>query len=488
MELRGKHTSRVGVMAACAASIVVAGTIAACGGSTGSSGGPPPSTSTPQTYFAVAVSGAYAQASISDSEYLSTYTVDDTKRTFAQSIYTFGSGDQKGPQLDYSGTSASAARGLVQLGITYSNSLYGTSVNSGSGISYDPPLTGNWLFELPQQAGAFVSLKGLPFVPAVAAQQCPAGSKEVAYEFVSIPTYVGPDLAGFSGGIHNWIPDEDVAYGLVHVSGTGSTVKFSNIQQFTAAGNQVTSYPDIGGDPSAITSITGACSATFYGTTISVPGQVSITNPGVGETISAPAVVGIGPSGLLLENDGETSNLVSNAGLSGYQPFMGSGTGAMGFAAPSSAIDVNALAGAQFMGVTYGGGTTTSDWTSVITSFGFPSEPNGCPSGTFQAPLFGGDFPGNDPTQSPSGVQAGFGNCNLVIDLGKQDSSSNGLFRNATVYVGTGFGGNQGNASHSFPATVIVGQLDGKYAVFAIGVDTNGSPQQAWGVYLFQSN
>jgi hypothetical protein len=487
MEIMGNHKSKMKVVAACAASIAIAAAISACGSSGGSTSAPP-STSAPQTYFAVAVSGAYAGASISDSEYLSTYTIDDKKYTFAQSIYTFGSGDEKGPQLDYSGNSAAASRGLVQLNITYSNSLYGSSVNNGSGISYDPPLDGNWLFELPQQAGSLVSLKGMPFVPAVAAQQCPQEAKGVNFEFVSLPTYVGPDLAGFNGGIHNWNPNQDVAYGLVQVSGSGSTVKFSGIQQFTAAGAKVTSYPDIGGDPPAITSISGACSSTFYGNTISVPGQVTISNPGAGETISAPAVVGIGPSGLLLENDGETSNLVSNAGLSGYQPFLGSGTGAIGFVQPSSQVDVGALQSAQFIGVTYGGGTTNSDWTSAITSFGFPSAPTGCPSGAFHAPLLGGDYPKNDPTQSPAGVEAGFGNCDLVIDLGSQDSSNNGMFRNSTVFFGAGFGGKASKGSHSFPATVIVGELGGKYAVFAIGVDVNGSPEQAWSIYLLQSN
>jgi hypothetical protein len=457
-----------------------------CGGSSNtSSGGPPPQVKVPATYFAVAVAGAYAGASISDSEYLSTYTVDDTKQTFAQSIYTFGSGDQKGPQLDYSGNSATAARGLVHLGITYSNSLYGSSVNNGSGVSYNPPLSGNWLFELPGQAGGFVDLKGMPFVPMVAAQQCPSGSQ--SFEFISIPTYVGADQAGFNGGIHNWNPDQDVAYGAVSISANGTAITFSKIRQFTASGKSVSSYPDIEGDPPAINSIEGACSPTFYGNTISVPGQVSISNPGVGETISAPAVVGIGPSGLLVENDGETSSLVANAGLSGYQPFLGSGTGAVGLVEPTSQIDIGSLSKAQFVGVTYGGGTTTGDWTSTMTSMGFPSAPSGCPTGSFHTPLFGGDYPGNDPTQSPAGVQAGFGNCNLVLDLGAEDPSNKGLFRNSTVYFGAGFGG-KATARHSFPATAIVGQLDGKFAVFAIGVDNNGSPAQARGIYLFQSN
>jgi len=472
----------------CVLSLLVSIALSACGGSGGSATVSPSPTSDPQTYFAAAVSGAYAGSSISDAEYLSTYTVDDTKKTFSQSIYTFGSGNQKGPQLDYSGTSEVFARGLAEFTISYSNSTYGSSVNAGAGINYNPPLGGNWFFEMAGQTGGIVSLKGMPFVPVVAARDCTLGAKTTTYQFVSIPSYIGPNLAGFTGGIQNWTPGDDTAYGTVQISGNGNTVNFSNIQQFTADGAKVSSYSDLPGSPSAITSISGACSPTFYGSTISVSGQANITNPGVGETISSTAVLGIGPSGLLVENNGQTSNLVSNASLAGYQPFMGSGTGAMGLPQPSSAIDVTALSGAQFVGVFYSGGSTTTDWTSAIASFGFPSLPASCPFGNFQSPLFGGDYPGNDPTQSPQGVQQGYGNCDVVVDLGKQDPKNNGLFPAATVFIGAGFAGNHDTTTHSFPATVIAGQLNGKYAVFAIGVDTTATPEQAWGIYLFQSN
>jgi hypothetical protein len=75
-----------------------------------------------------------------------------------------------------------------------------------------------------------------------------------------------------------------------------------------------------------------------------------------------------------------------------------------------------------------------------------------------------------------------------VIDLGQQDSSRNGLFPNATIYLSQVFTGNATAGGYSFPATAIAGQLNGKYAIFVIGVDTTGTPSQAWGVYLFQSN
>jgi hypothetical protein len=466
------------------AAVLCAGVLSSCGGTSTSTPSNPGSAASPRTYFAGAVSGAYGSSSVSDSEFLSAYTVDDVKHTFAQSIYTFGAGNQQGPQLDYSGASSSVSQGLAEIEISYSNAQYGTSANSGTGITYSPPLSGGWMYELPNQAGGLIGLKDLPFVPAVAAANCPSSSQSATYNFVSIPTYIGPNKATSGGGISNWDPQVDAAFGAVQVSAKESTVTFGNIAQYTVSGTKLTSYQDIAGNPAAVSSIDGACSSTFYGNTISVPANADIGTPGSGETISIPAIVGIGPSGLLLENNGQTSNLVSNANASGYQPFLGSGTGAIGLPKSSSAVDPKALGSTPFFGVVYGGGTSKSDWTSVAASFGVSSATATCPSGNYQSPLFGGDFPNNDPTQSTSG----HGNCNAVIDLGAQDASNNGLFPNAKVYLASGFAGKPQASSHSFPAVAIAGQLDGKYAVFVIGVDTTGSPQQAWGIYLFQSN
>lgn len=468
--------------------VAVAGAAAGCGGRAAKPAANPTAAAGPQAYFAAAVSGAYPGNSISDSEYLATYNVDDAQDTFAALTYSFGSGDQKGPQLDYSGTSSVFARGLRSFDISYSNSNYGSSVNNGTGILYNPPLTGNWVFELSGQAGGLVNFNGMPFVPIVAANACPAYSTATPFEFVSIPSYIGPNLAGLTGGIQNWSPQSDTAYGIVDVASKANAISFTNIQQFTSAGTKVASYPDLTGNPTAITSISGACSPTFYGNTVSVPTQTEITDPGVGEIIASSAIVGIGPSGLLLENDGQSSNLVSNATYAGYEPFLGSGTGALGLPQPSGQVDTGALMGAQYLGTIYGGGSDAGNWTSVVASFGFPSAPSDCPSGSFQSPIFGGDYPGNDPTQSPQGTSSGYGNCDVVIDLGKQDATNNGLFPNATIYLGSTFAGNTSKSNYRFPATAVAGQLSGKYAVFVIGVDTTGTPNQAWGIYLFQSN
>jgi hypothetical protein len=101
--------------------------------------------------------------------------------------------------------------------------------------------------------------------------------------------------------------------------------------------------------------------------------------------------------------------------------------------------------------------------------------------------LYGGDYPGNNPSAASVQSNGGFGNCDFAIDLGAQDASTNGLFPNAIVYVGSGFGGKTFTPYH-FSAVAIAGPLGGKNAIFVIGEDLTGSPNQAWGIYLLQSN
>jgi hypothetical protein len=101
--------------------------------------------------------------------------------------------------------------------------------------------------------------------------------------------------------------------------------------------------------------------------------------------------------------------------------------------------------------------------------------------------IYGGDFLNNDPT-STQGTGGFSTRCNVAIDLGTQDPSNNGIYPAAQVYFGTSYTGNQLGIKYHFPAVAIAGQLNGKYAIFLVGVDTTGSPQQSWAIYLLQSN
>jgi hypothetical protein len=133
-----------------------------------------------------------------------------------------------------------------------------------------------------------------------------------------------------------------------------------------------------------------------------------------------------------------------------------------------------------------------STWSSHLASFGFsnsPALPSACSSfasqtGPLVNGIYGGDFPQNNGQDNPSASPGGFGNCDLAIDLGTQDPSNNGLFPKATIWLGGSYAANTTGTTYSFSAVAIAGQLNGKNAIFVLGVDST----QPWTLYLLQSN
>ncbi len=262
------------------------------------------------------------------------------------------------------------------------------------------------------------------------------------------------------------------------ISSSGSNVNFQNIQQLT--------LPRVGGNgtpvQSSTSSLTGSCAPTYFGNTTLVPGQTTIGNPGLGgntgNSVTPQSTIGIGPSGLLLED-------------SGGEDAFGAGTGVVGLPKPSAALDTGALVGAQYLGFIYGAGVYintppfTSGWSSHLASFGFPGTP-ACPSFALNAStsIYGGDFPQSNGLDNPSASSNGFGNCDFAIDLGSQDPTNNGLYPNAKVWVGAKYTANSIGGNYSFSAVAIAGQLNGKYAIFVLGDDST----QPWAIYLLQSN
>jgi hypothetical protein len=453
-----------------------------------------PAVTGPQTYFESAVEGPVAGTG-GITQQLATFSIDDTKQTFAQTTYGFGQ-LQSGPQLNYSGSFSKLPRGLLSLSTDFYYATYGlNSCGQADCDTYPSPAIGGYAVELAGQAGGLVQLDKLPFTPLAAATACPASSKPLAYQFVTIPAAVSDPTT--DGSPFTWDPMFDTAYGTVGVSTAGGSVVFSNIAQFTAAGKQIINYSTLAGAPVAYTSISGTCSPTFYGNTISVPGTVTITSTPTTETFGVSATVGIGPTNLLVESNGNLQAIVGASVPSGYQPFLGAGSGAMGLPKPTSPIVLSDLAGAQYLGFIYNSGTASSGatgWTSTLGSFGgFPASlPASCAAetdatGTQSNPIFGGDFPNNDATMTGDASVATFGNCDVSIYLNAQDPNNNGLFPNASVTLGPNFSGNgTGNFSTStgavtFPAVAIAGQLGGKFAIFL--VSSTGE-----GIYLFQSN
>jgi hypothetical protein len=448
---------------------------------------------------------------------LATYTIDDSANTFSESSYSAAAS-----QLNYSGTVTSYARGLRGLNVSY---LYGSYCSGDCGIdenvstvpsSYEIALAGqagglvylDYSFPYKVQSGSEETIQATGFSPIVAAQSCPAFATPESFLFVTTPATLAVSSPTFASAVQ-WYPLYDTAYGTVKIGGSDTAINFSGIQQFAIDGTQLQSYQSLSGNPAAVSSITGACSSTFYGNTVSVPGTLTINNPGLKETITPAAILGIGPSGLLVESNGNgTAYNTNSSPLYGYQPFLGAGTGAIGLPQPASAVDASSLLGAQYLGIIFSAGAPNPSGdgivglSSSIASFGFSSQPSSCANafGGVQpgsSSIYGQDFhydPSNpsDPN-NPGGavVQAngGFGtNCDFNITLGAQDASTNGLFPKATVFVGSTYSGNTTGNAYSFPATAIAGQLNGKFAIFLIGVDTTGSPNQAWGIYLLQSN
>ena len=468
-----------------------------CGSGKGNPGTTPDTPATPttptaglQTYFSPYVVGTTNGAAKGLLTGPKIYTIDDTGNKFSQSTFQLQLPQQQGSQVINAGVTAAAQRGLLMLGIT-ANYIPNATTNVFDATTYNPPKTGSFAVELANQTGGLVQLVGQPVAPLVAATQCPTLKTAQTYQFLTIPAgLIDSSSSGQQAG--TWDPTTDTAYGSVDISSNGSSVTFNNIHQYT--------LPSVGGSgapaqqPSS--SVTGACGQTVFGDTITV-GQLTVTNPRPGSGAATPpqASVGIGSTGLLVEHNG--SGDPTNATFPGTSPALkydntlGAGTGAAGLPKPSSALDTNALRGAQYLGFVYGAGTYSGSsfappngWSSHLASFGFSTVPSSCASvaSATNTMIYGGDFANDDPTNSSNG----FGNCDLAIDLGTQDASNNGLFSNATVWLGANYAANTTSKTYSFSAVAIAGQLNGKYALFLLGVDTNTN--QPWAIYLLQSN
>jgi hypothetical protein len=416
-------------------------------------------TAAPSQYFGPAMAGTQLGKQ--------TYSIDHTSDTFIQYQYQLSTGNER--YVYNSGSFTTLPNGILDIGITYGDGTAGNGTPA-QGTLFTPPERGNWAVELQGQAG-LVGILDQPFVPIVPNSMCPGLSTAESFQFITLP-----------GSADN----TGVAYGSVSVASAGSNINFTKITQFNIAGGTPTNL--------ATATATGTCSPTFYGQTISVPDSVTVTDPGLGTTTPA-ATIAIGPSGFLIEDNGMYTPPTTSPT---YDNILGAGAGAIGLPVPSAALSTSAVVGAQYNGFIYSTGAPSSNSipavaaASRIASFGFTDLQSSCP--TPPAPstttlIYGGEFSNNDPSINTSG------NCDFAVDLGAQDSSTNGLYPSATVYVGAAFPNNVNGTAYSFPAVAIAGQLQGKYAIFVIGFDaaglqtiSQGQQNQDWGIYLLQSN
>jgi hypothetical protein len=253
------------------------------------------------------------------------------------------------------------------------------------------------------------------------------------------------------------------------------------------------------------------CTSSYYGYTPVVPGNLSVTDPSLvgGGTLPPVSLVGVGPTGMLVQsNAADGENLSSTAVPPYYQNLLGAGTGAIGLPQPSSALSTSTLVGTQYLGFIYGSGifegTGSNGPSTYVASFGFatpPSGANACSNVAAQTPtmIYGSDFgqlnnPGAASVQSNGGFPL---TCNIAIDLGTTQSP-NGFYPSATVWLGAGSTENGSIAggvcvtfsacAYPVPAVAIAGQLAGKSVIFVTALDDLGVPNQVLGIYLLQSN
>ena len=462
--------SRLASKAGLLGGVLMAFLIAGCGGSTTKQTST--TTSSPQTYFAPYVAGTtYYNGSSASLSVPLTYTVDDTAGTFSQTAY--GLSGVTGSQVLNAGILSVGQSGLRNLSMeTYyvSNNNVNVAYIAETYTPFEPAFA----VELADQTGGLVQLHGQPVAPLVAATECPNFTTAQTYQFLTIPA---PQLMSSTYGVGiAWDPTTETAYGSVDISSSGSAVTFKNINQFTLpseGGTQVSTAPS---------SATGACGSTSYGNITVAPGELVITDPGNGQTVPAQAKIGIGAnSGLLVEDDAATGVAATS-----YNNTLGAGSGAVGLPKPSSDI-TSTVIGAQYLGFIYAAGAQplhsgSALWSSHLSSFSYSSASSGCTSfaaqtGALSNGIYGGDYTNDDPTTYPSS------NCDFAIDLGATQTS-NGLYTNATVWIGANYAGNIAKTTYHFSAVAIAGQIDKKNAIFVLGVD----PTQPWAIYLLQSN
>ena len=468
-ELENNSSRRLARTACLLSGVLMAFWVVGCGGNSTSSSTPATSQQAPQNYFAPAVEGGTG---------IETYVIDDVLSTFSQENFAITSSGQVGLQVSLAGdflvNQPVDQRGLRSFGILTSYSSF-NSIGENTGIitatNYPKPgLLGSFAVELAGQAGGLIQMAGSPARPIVPATQCPSSTVQT-YQFITIPDYAG-----------DWLSATDPAYGSVDIVSRGSNVNFQNIHQYTLGSTLVPS--------STSTPTTGVCGPTTLGDITGVPGQFVITDPGVSNAVPPQAAIGIGPTGLLVEDNG-------GGGVSVF----GAGNGAVGLPKPSSPLDTTTVIGQQYLGFVYGAGevmifgqgdvSIVVPSSSHLASFGFPAvtQQSKCSAlaaqtGTLVNGIYGGDFQQTSGLDDPSTSPDGFGNCDFAIDLGLPDTSNSGRYPNAIVWIGNGYASNIAGSTYSLPAVAIVGQLNGKYAIFLIGKDST----QPWAIYLLQSN
>jgi hypothetical protein len=400
-------------------------------------------------------------------------------------------GETPAPILN--GTFALADTGF--LSITENLATTGTGVISAQ----NPPLTGAWAVEIPG-AGALANLLSSSSTFAgVSVRAAPAAMTEN----VACPNFSSPASFLYVTVPNSSLTRDNADYGAVSITTQGSAVTFASNPYLIGPTQQLAS------------TVTGGCSNTPLGALTAYPLN-SFATPSNSE------LIGIGASGLLVSK-------FTNISLAGGLGAFGGGTGVLGVAEPSGPVDVSAVIGAKYNGFfyaplnnvpetyditvlasAYGDNTATSQACSALQSSLVANSGQGSgpvPVLPSANSLYGGEFlttTNNVSVNEPS-APSGSENCDVVIDLGTQDSATNGLFPNATVFIGSNYPPFSANnpwmcgsiCATSFPAAAVVGKVQGQFVIFVVASavtkpptqlpnDFGGLITQPVGIYLFQ--
>jgi hypothetical protein len=375
------------------------------------------------------------------------------------------------------------------------------ATTTGVPRAQNPPLSGAWAVEIPG-AGALANLLSVnnsggalsvSASPTAMAENtaCPNFSKPASFLYVTVPnTNISPDSAD---------------YGKVNIGTQGSAVTF-DAQPFLVGSMQ---------RPSS--TVTGGCSNTNLGALTAYP----LNSFGFASNLE---LISIGSSGLMVSS----FTSLSSGGLGAF----GGGAGVIGVAEPSGPVDVSSVVGAKYNGFIYAPLNTVHenyDITVLASAFGdhAATSPacsalqsslaanNGKGAGTVAVlpsanSLYGGEFLATSTTgatNDPSGASDSE-DCDVAIDLGTQDPTTNGLFPNAAVFIGSNYppnsvanpwkcSGTGSTCAVSFPAAAVVGKVQRQYVIFLVASagssQSNGLPNQFGnpqaqpvGIYLFQ--
>lgn len=238
----------------------------------------------------------------------------------------------------------------------------------------------------------------------------------------------------------NWASSTAPAYGSVQAAVNANTWTFSNFSQSTLASSS---------QPGTLSP--GTCGTSAGNTSITVPPTAPSTTG---------AIVVVGPSGFFVANQ-----LLTDSST-------GKQFGAVGTIQPSGSLDTSSIASTGYYGFMFEPsvspgcvGNTCIAPTQMVT-FGNASCPSGVkPSSTaicgavFQQDVLSG------PQQD------------LLLDLGAEDQSQFGLYKNATIQIADPNKTCSLTGTCTLPAVAVVGNSEGKFAIFAIAQDTvNNSP------------